>query len=249
MLTASGEELARLFGLESVSSILVRYNISPSQVAPVAVHGGVSGRALREARWGLPRSPPRAASSSLLINARAETAAVKRSFRDALARKRCLVPASGFFEWRRGAKHVPPAPHLFTQPGGSPFAIAGLFYEPEAASPATNGAPASRGPRATTQLRLFEEAREPVEPRPSFVLLTTNAQGCVSAIHDRMPLILDPVHFASWLDPATESESILERLNSPPRVELVARLVSRRVNSAANDDEECIRAVPGRAVE
>lgn len=244
MLTASGEELAALFGLGSVSAVIARYNISPNQFAPMVVHDGEKSRILRQGRWGQTGAAPPGSRASFLINARAETAALKRSFRGALARRRCLVPASGFFEWRRAAENASRIPHLFSQADGSPFAIAGLFYEPEPPSPQSPGTRPDSDRPAAAQLRLFEEPREQPPPQPSFVLLTTKARGPVSEIHERMPLVLAPAHFASWIDPATERESILERLATPPDVELVSRVVSRRVNSVANDDEECIRELP-----
>jgi len=126
-LTASGEELAEAFGLDDAPPLAPRYNIAPSQ--PVAVvRAEPTGRlALSLLVWGLlpaataePKRP--------LINARAETAWSKPSFRDAFARRRCLVPASGFYEWAGSGKKR--QPWYFRMASGRPFAFAGLWEPP-----------------------------------------------------------------------------------------------------------------------
>jgi putative SOS response-associated peptidase YedK len=126
-LTASGEEVAEAFGLDDVPELAPRYNIAPSQ--PVAVVTAEEGRhpALRLLSWGLlPRET--AEPKRPLINARAETAWAKPSFRDAFARRRCLVPASGFYEWTGTGKKR--QPYYFQMASGRPFAFAGLWEPP-----------------------------------------------------------------------------------------------------------------------
>lgn len=252
MLTASAEELALLFGFPTVSSILRRYNIAPSQLAHVVFPDRLPGPpVLAEARWGHEgiRRPGR--GPSLLINARAETAAAKPTFCDSLARRRCLVPASGYYEWSRPQGGPSPIPHLFRQVDGSPFAIAGLYEEPTILE--ANGSPVWMKPPGAHQLELFEESPTLLRPSTgathrSFVLLTTAARGTARDIHHRMPLILDRAHFDAWLDPTTSAELILQSLREPSGVRLVPAVVSRRVNRVQNDDPDCARIEePGSA--
>ena len=123
-LTASGEELAEAFDLDSAPSLTPRYNIAPSQpVLVVRPTAGGLGRETASLGWGFEASgegPPR-----LLINARAETAHRLPSFRDSFRARRCLVPASGFYEWQRTAK--PRQPYYIHRRDGRPFALAGLW--------------------------------------------------------------------------------------------------------------------------
>jgi putative SOS response-associated peptidase YedK len=135
-LTASGEEIAEAFDLDEVPEIAPRYNIAPTQPAAVVGLNADSGRRrLNLLRWGLvPEGAPETDRGH--INARAETAWQKPSFRDAFAQRRCLVPATGFYEWQRtGARK---RPWVFTLASGAPFAFAGLWEPPaHEAAPAT----------------------------------------------------------------------------------------------------------------
>lgn len=125
-LTASGEELAQAFGLDAAPQLEPRYNIAPTQ--PVAIVRLEDGRRrLAVVRWGLFPSPG-GKPIGPLINARAETAPQRPAFRDAFARRRCLVPADGFYEWQGEGKQRQPV--LFQLAGGRPFALAGL-WDPE----------------------------------------------------------------------------------------------------------------------
>jgi putative SOS response-associated peptidase YedK len=127
-LTASGEELAEAFGLDDTPVLAPRYNIAPTQaVAVVRAEGPEGRRALSLLRWGLlPRAT--AETKRPLINARAETASSTPSFRDAFARRRCLIPASGFFEWTGAGKKR--QPWYFRMATGRVFAFAGLWEPP-----------------------------------------------------------------------------------------------------------------------
>src|SRR5262245_58635019 len=122
-LIAGGDTGAGLFDLPEPPSLWPRYNIAPTQPVPV-VRAPAGARELTTLRWGLPASWPGAPPA--LINARAESAADKPTFRDAFRRRRCLVPFSGFYEWQKlpgGRKQ----PFLFRRPDGAPFAVAGLW--------------------------------------------------------------------------------------------------------------------------
>ena len=122
-LIAGGGDVAGLFDLPEPPSLWPRYNIAPTQPVPV-VRAPAGARELTTSRWGLPASWP--GGPPVLINARAETAADKPTFRDSFRKRRCLVPASGFYEWQKrpgGRKQ----PFLFRRPDGAPFAVAGLW--------------------------------------------------------------------------------------------------------------------------
>jgi putative SOS response-associated peptidase YedK len=164
-------------------------------------------------RWGL--IPPWATDPAVgnrMINARAETAATRPAFRAALRRRRCLVLADGFYEWRSDGRRK--QPFLFHRPDQRPFGFAGLWETWE-------------GP----DHRVVE----------SCTLLTTEANAVVRPIHNRMPVILLRDAHAAWLDPAVEDPSPLAALLRPyPEADLVARPVSPYVNSPTHDDPRCI---------
>jgi len=124
-LTASGEELAEVFGLDEAPDLAPRYNIAPTQpVATVRGAGKAGGRTFAWARWGLVPGTP-GAGKRVLINVRAEGAGSRPPFREAFAERRCLVAASGFYEWKAagGGRR----PYYFHLPGHRPFAFAGLW--------------------------------------------------------------------------------------------------------------------------
>lgn len=170
-LTTPPEAVRAYFGLGDIEPFPPRYNIAPAQPVAIVRHG-YRGRELALVRWGLIPSwvkDPR--EFAMLINARAETAAEKPSFRGALRHRRCLVPASGYYEWtgRAGAK----IPHLFRPRDGGLLALAGLWEH-------WLGADGSE--------------------LETMALLTVAANRSVAAIHDRMPVILNPSQFERWLD-------------------------------------------------
>jgi putative SOS response-associated peptidase YedK len=176
-----------------------------------------------------------------VINARSETAPFRRAFSGALARRRCLVPASGFFEWGSSEVGRERTAHLFRRSDEKPFAIAGLFD-----GPATAPSAEASSSRPSLQLKLFGDGIEtPASPPPSgtFVLLTTRARSGVERVHDRMPVIVDPESFDEWLDPDRPGGPLLERLRDASRDDLVATVVSSRVGDVRNDDPDCIRPV------
>jgi putative SOS response-associated peptidase YedK len=173
-------------------------------------------RSLRVMRWGL--IPPWAKDRSVgakMINARSETAATSRAFKSSLAKRRCLLPADGWFEWRREGGHK--QPFFMTRPDGASLAMAGLWT--------TWRDPADKdGP-----------------PVVSAAVLTTDAVGPLTSIHDRMPLLMTPDHWAAWLDPDAEDPGDL--LTSVP-TELIESLelrpVSSKVNSVRNNGPDLV---------
>ncbi len=192
-----------------------RYNIAPTQDAQVVRHTA-QGRALGFLRWGL--VPSWAKDSSMaarMINARAETVAQKPSFRSAFAKRRCLVPADGFYEWRgaKGAKQ----PYRILSADGGLFAFAGLWE------------------------RWEKGGGEALE---SFTIITTKTNCKLAPLHGRMPVILDPVDFERWLSPDLAANDALELLRPAPDGAVDFHAVSKHVNNARNDDPACIEPVP-----
>jgi len=205
--------LRERFGLDAAADDLApRYNIAPSQ--PVLVIPNRTQRRLRPARWGLiPHWARDAASAHRMINARAETLASRAAFRAALERRRCLIPADGFYEWQRAARGRR-APFYVRRRDAEPFAFAGLW---DVWRPAVG------------------------EPIASCTIITTESNELLSAIHDRMPVILAPEAYATWLAPTPQHPDALRPLLVPcPAEWLEAYRVSTLVNSPANDDAACI---------
>lgn len=188
-----------------------RYNIAPSQHAPVlAREGGVL--LLSMYRWGL-RPAWAKEKAPEPINARSEEAAGKPYFRAAFRARRCLVPASGFYEWQKTADGK--VPHWIRRADGEALTFAGLW---EVWTPQDS------------------------EPVHSFCILTTTPNGVMSPIHDRMPVILEGDEREAWLDPAATAAD-LQPLMRPWEGELRAHPVSTRVNSPRNDGPELIAPV------
>lgn len=198
---------------ERVLDMSNRYNIAPTQ--PIAViDAGLDGiRHARLVRWGLiPAWTKEAKTQSLLFNARSETAADKPSFRTAMRHRRCLVPASGFYEWRRmGAAKMP---YYIRPRDGSTMAFAGI-----------------------TETWLGSEGSE----IDTGAILTTSANGLMTMLHDRMPVILDPGDWDEWLDCGNRRPRDVAHLMRPAADDLLEAIpVSERANSVGNDDEALI---------
>jgi putative SOS response-associated peptidase YedK len=207
------EAVIRLFGVAAAPAIEPRYNIAPTQfIATVREPGGP--REVAMLYWGLVPSWAKEKSvGARMINARSETLAEKPSFRNALRRRRCLVPADGYYEWQRtGAVKQP---YFIAFDDGQPFGMAGLW----------------------------ERWRDPAtgELLESCCIVTTAPAPAVAHVHDRMPVIVPPEAHAEWLDPRNEATDRLARLFQPcPRPDLHARAVSRRVNDARNQGAELV---------
>ena len=201
-----------------------RFNVAPTQPAPVVIAAPATEPATRKRtielmRWGLlPHWAGKAgAKPPLMINARVETLREKAVYRDALARKRCLVPADGFFEWKRAGA------------GKSATKLA-MFIHPE--------------PRHTIAFAgLWARMRTDAGLVTSFTIITGPPNTLVSPIHDRMPVVLDPRSYEAWLDPATDAEAAHALLVVPSIEGWTVDAVSDRVNSAKNDDASLIEPV------
>lgn len=191
---------------------LPRYNVAPTQNAPVLlVHEGM--RVLDVFRWGLVPSWAKEISiGSKMINARAETVLEKPSYRTAFQRRRCLVPAGGFYEWRKTpAGKVPQWIHPVE---GGPLTFAGLW---ESWRPAKDAAPLH-----------------------TFTILTTTPSADVAGIHDRMPVILDGAGRDAWLDAATPADDLAALLRPAPDGMLRAHAVSTAVNRPTYDGPDLL---------
>jgi putative SOS response-associated peptidase YedK len=213
-LTAPPARIAEHFDLpaEATGALRPRYNVAPGQPVPV-VSETDGRRGLALLHWGLRGvGAPGAPRPPTPINARIESAAEVPAFRDALARGRCLVPADGFFEWRKRAGG--PEPHWIALPDRALFAFAGLSAP--AAGEAAGG-----------------EAG-------SVAILTRPARGRLRELHERMPVILAPADYAAWLDPRHGGAEALARCESPLSDRLTFRPVDARVNDVRFDDPACL---------
>ena len=195
-------------------SLPPRWNIAPTlEVAAVRGRAG-GGRELAALHWGLVPSWAREpAIGARMINARAETLAEKPSFRAAFRKRRCLVLADGYYEWRAvaGGKQ----PYFIRLASAEPFGMAGLWES-------------WRDPASDTTLE-------------SCVIVTRAATDEVLEIHDRMPVIVPQPSHAAWLDPATDAAGVLATvLADGARPALTAQPVSRRVNNPRNDGPELL---------
>jgi putative SOS response-associated peptidase YedK len=213
LFTASREALAQWFRLDDLPMELpARYNVAPSQPVPV-VRAKAEGRECVLLRWGLiPSWAKDAGFSAHTINARAETLAEKPAYRNAFRRRRCLVPADGFYEWKKVGKEK--QPHAIRPRDGNPFAFAGLWEH-------------WQGPGG-----------EVIE---STAIVTTSANELLRPLHERMPVILPPEHYAMWLDPRREDTADLLPLLAPyPDKLLNVYRVSNWVSNARHEGERCI---------
>ncbi len=199
--------LVEHFRLSSIPPLGPRYNIAPTQQVGVVRHAAPGQREFVWMRWGLvPRWAKDLAIGSQMINARSETAATKPAFRDSFNRRRCLVAADGFYEWKKAGRQK--HPYLIRLQEARPFAFAGLWER-------------------------WGEGEDRVE---TCTILTTAANDLLRELHDRMPVILSPADYDRWLDPAGQAAQLTPLLDAYPADGLVVEPVNPRVNHVANDD-------------
>jgi putative SOS response-associated peptidase YedK len=226
------ERLSRVFDAAMAAGVdagdLPRFNVGPTtEIFGIIDAGsppdtaGSRERLLDRFRWGLiPWWSTEATSGGRLFNARAESVSTKAAFRDAFRLRRAVIPADGFFEWRkeRDGSGVRPGgksqPYFFTREDGQPLALAGLW----------------------------EVWRDPLGPDDrsawitSCAIITTTAGPDVASVHERMPVILEREAIEAWLDPSEDVE-VLEALMQPaPAGTLAHHAVDRRVGNVANDE-------------
>lgn len=226
-LHTSNAVVARALGADAPPGLPARYNIAPTEAITVAI--AIEGsRRLSVARWGLVphwlRDPKKQAP---LINARADGITTKPAFRKAFEARRCVVPADGFFEWRKEGK----ARHPFLFTGDGVLWLAGLWER--SWDPAAKPTPPPSG---------WGDAEPPGEPPYlSATILTTDANAVVAPLHDRMPVILpDLAAVAAWLDPATPTEALLAACVPLVSDRLRRVAVGDRVNKVGVDEAAMI---------
>ncbi|MGH1482696.1 MAG: SOS response-associated peptidase [Geminicoccales bacterium] len=219
------DELRKLLDIDQRPNLRPRYNIAPSQDVVIARHSprssmpdGVLSRELASVRWGL--IPPWAEDPNVgykMINARAETVDRLPSYREAYRKRRCLIPADGFFEWKASAdgdKKAPKQPYLIRRVDQEPFVFAGLYerWQPLGGTSAIE----------------------------TCTIVTTSANRKLASIHHRMPVILARGDHSTWLDPATDGRDLLRPC--PPEW-LETLMIGDRVNKPANDDPSVLEVI------
>ena len=211
-LHASPEVIALAFKLGLMPEIKAHYNIAPGTPILIVRDDKEEGRVAELYRWGLiPRWAKDRAIGNKLANARAETVAEKPSFRSAFKRWRCLIPANGFYEWQ-GVKGRK-QPYYIYPKDRELFGIAGI-----------------------TELWLGPDG-----PVHTCAIITTGPNDLMKNIHDRMPVILKPENYSTWLNPGHQATAELKQLLEPyPAAAMAAHRVSPRVNTAQHDDSALI---------
>lgn len=212
------EQVAASFGVDAVDPDVAApgYNVAPTRSVPVVVdRAGADGRLerlLRTCRWGLvPSWATDPSGGAKMINARAETVATRPAFRVALARRRCLVPADGWYEWATGLHGPGRTPFYLTRPDGAPLAFAGLY----------------------------EVWSDGSQRLVTCAIVTTAAIGQLTRIHHRMPLLLAPDRWSGWLDPGT-STPVLDPPDADLVASLELRPVGPAVGNVRNQGPELL---------
>ena len=222
-LSKTEKYLVEKFGVSIADDFryIPRYNVAPTQeVAVIRQDQGSPKRVLSAMRWGLiPYWAKDVSIGNRMINARAEGCADKTAFKEPLVKRRCLIPADGFYEWQRSGsgRHATKQPFLFKMKDDSAFAFAGIWER-------------WKSPDG----RVIE----------SCSIFTTEPNEIAREVHDRMPVILAPEHYDLWLDPKFNDVEELQAMLKPFDARLMDKVpVSDRVNSPANDDPECAAEV------
>jgi putative SOS response-associated peptidase YedK len=211
--------IALAFGLAHPPDVHPRYNIAPTTDVPIVRVNAEGRRELVRMRWGLvPRWARDPSIGARMINARGETIADKPSFRMPYRRHRCLLPANGFYEWKApgagAGEHARKLPLHIGMADGSVFGLAGLYER-------------WRGDDDTVL--------------DTCTIVTTEANALVRPVHDRMPLIVAPEHYARWLDPG--NADVADLIVPYPATAMACYPISARVNSVRHDDASLLERV------
>jgi putative SOS response-associated peptidase YedK len=220
VITSAPEALRKLFGYIDQPNFPPRYNIAPTQPIPVVIIEN-GARQFRLMRWGfVPAWVKDPRGFALLINARAETVTDKPAFKNAIRRRRCLIPADGWYEWSQSERK---RPYFIHRRDGQPFGFAGL-------------AETWSGPNG--------------EELDTVAIVTTAAGADLATLHPRAPVTVAPDDFERWLDCAGDrAEDVLALLSPPAPGEFVAHEVSMRVNRTANDHAQLILPISAEEAE
>jgi putative SOS response-associated peptidase YedK len=218
-LRATPTQLAEMFDVLRWPEVIPRYNIAPTQTV-VAIRAARDGntRELVFLKWGLiPSWAKDAKIGSSLINARSDTAAIKPSFRSAIRKRRCLIAADGFYEWKALPEVKTKQPLFISLKSSALFAFAGLWEH------------------------WTDPAGAAVE---TCSILTSGANSLLASFHDRMPVILDRAEYDRWLDPREQDPAAVQSLlDEWPAEDMQVTPVSTLVNSPRNDSPLCLEAV------
>ncbi len=223
LFTSPPEAAREAFGVDIRANFPPRWNIAPTQPVAIIRRNDKGAREFALVRWGfIPSWAKKDYHEKIggkpLINARSETAAEKPTFRSAFKRRRCLVPANGFYEWRteKGVRQ----PYLIRPAAGGLFAFAGLW----------------------------ETAQDPDGGEIDTTAILTCAAGAdVAPLHDREPVVIQPADYAAWLGAAEkEAASVLPMLKAPPKGFWTYHPVSKAVNNARNEGETLAREIGQR---
>ena len=213
------ETLQQNFNIRATASdIISNYNVAPTQeILTIIKHDNEN--TLEKLHWGLvPFWAKDISIGSRMINARAETVSSKPSFRDAFKKRRCLIPADGFYEWtgEKGNKQ----PYYVTSPSGEPFAFAGLWE--------------TWTPKKSDEKSVYK----------SCTIITTAACESIREIHNRMPVILGPGFYEKWLNVEIQDSNELEIILKDGIIhDMKYYPVSTFVNSVKNNDSNCIKPI------
>jgi putative SOS response-associated peptidase YedK len=220
VITSPPEALRQVFGYIEQPNFPPRHNIAPTQPIPVVIlENGV--RHFRLMRWGLlPAWVKDSRKFTLLINARAETVNEKPAFKNAMKRRRCLIPADGYYEWQVSDQRK--RPHFIHRRDGGPMGLAGL-------------AETWIGPNG--------------EELDTVAIVTAPASADLAVLHHRVPVTIAPADFERWLDGnLTDAETATALLTAPDEGELVWYEISTRVNRVANDDAQLILPITAEQI-
>jgi putative SOS response-associated peptidase YedK len=210
VITSPPEAVRRIFGYSEQPNFPPGFNISPTQPIPVVIIEN-GNRHFRLMRWGLlPAWVKDPRKFTLLINARAETVREKPAFKNAIKRRRCLIPADGYYEWQASGQRK--RPYFIHRRDGGPIALAGL-------------AETWIGPNG--------------EELDTVAIVTAPASADLAVLHYRVPVTIAPADFEHWLDCNTHDvDAVMTLLRGPDEGEFVWHEVSTRVNRVANDDAQ-----------
>lgn len=218
------DQIAAYFDAESPEALLQpSYNVAPTSDVYAVLSDGTT-RHVDAFHWGLvPLWAKEPKIGSKMINARAETLAEKSAYKSAFKRRRCLIPADGFYEWRKDPNAPAKAkkqPYFIHRPDGEPYAFAGLWE-------------VWRGPNKDQ------------EPLRSCTIITTTPNEPMAAIHDRMPVILPRSAWATWLDREIDDLELLGKLLVPAAPDVITmHTVSTDVNNVRNNDPHLVEEAP-----
>lgn len=215
VVTLPPEAMATLFGSADRPNLEPRWNVAPTQSAPMVAIGKAGDRRIIMARWGLrPAWMVKDLPTGPLFNARSETIADKTSFIKAFAKRRCLIPADGFYEWQRDGKNK--IPYFVARPDKGPVAFAGLWES---------------GPDGQGGVMI------------SMCIVTCAAPPDFVPIHDRFPVVLQEDMWEGWLCNQTPKTDLHKMLLHPPDGFMVPFRVGDQVGRVSNDDATCNQPV------